>query len=318
MCFGNTQTSQTDLSRTMPAWLTGQAQTNIANANQIAGQAYIGQQVAGLTPDQQTAYGMVRNIAGTGNPYLAQIQHDYGQYGSAPASTVSAPSVLGGGVDAAKASLGDYMDPNIKAELDPTLAEIERQRQMAVAGPGGVGSQATGQGGADAFGDSRAGVATADTNAAALRAGATATGQAYQNAFTNAASLRGVDLSNMINTQTTNAGLNEQQLARVFGSGNALQGLDLSQMQRGLTGANALNATGQQQQQYDQAVANLPWLNNQGRQQYALAGLQGQNAATATATPAAGYNQTQTTYAPNNSGWALAGSLAGSILGTTA
>jgi hypothetical protein len=315
LCFGMQTTQQTDTSRTMPSWLTNQAQTNIGNANNIAAQGYVGQHVAGFTGAENQAFA---NIAGTvnapnaNNPYLSRIQQAYNTYGTAPAGLVNAPSVLGSNVNPATASLSQYIDPNLQMELDPTLQNIERERQIAISGAGGVGSQATGQGGADAFGDARAGVAEAQTNKAALTANAAATGQAYQNAFTNAANLRGVDLSNMINTQTTNAGLNEQQLARVLGSGNALQNLSTSQTGQALTLDQALLGTGQLQHQQNQAEANLPWLNNQGRQQFELAGLAGQNAATGVATPAAGWNQTSTTSQPNNSGWALAGSLFGS------
>src|ERR1700693_4131416 len=100
MCFGNTQTSSSDVSRTMPSWLTGQAQQNLGTANAVAGQNYVGQQVAGLTPDQQKAFANVPGLAGApnaNNPYLSQIQQAYQTYGAAPASTVSAPSVLGAG-----------------------------------------------------------------------------------------------------------------------------------------------------------------------------------------------------------------------------
>jgi hypothetical protein len=321
MCFGMTQTGQTDATRTMPAWLTGQAQTNIGTANGIAAQPYVGQQVAGLTPDQVQSFRNIEGIAGSpnaNNPYLSQIQQAYTTVGSTPASSISAPSVLGAGVNPATASLGQYIDPNLQMELQPTLANIELERQTAVSGAGGVGSQATGQGGADAFGDSRAGVAEAQTNKNALLADAQATGQAYQNAFTNAANLRGIDLSNLLQTQTTNAGLQQQQLQNVLGSGNALQNLATSQTGQALTLDQALLASGQLQQQQNQAVANLPWLNNQGQQQFELAGLAGQDAATATATPAAGYSTTSSTFAPNNAGWALAGTLGGAILGSAA
>jgi hypothetical protein len=321
MCFGMTQTGQADTTKTMPAWLTGQAQTNIGNANGIASQPYVGQQVAGLTPDQLQSFGNIEGIAGSpnaNNPYLAQIQKAYDTVGATPASRISAPSVLGAGVDPATASLGQYIDPSLQMELQPTLNNIERQREQAVSGAGGVGAQATGQGGDDAFGDSRAGVAEAQSNNYALLANSAATGQAYQNAFTNAANLRGIDLSNLLQTQTTNAGLQQQQLQNVLGSGNALQNLATSQTGQALTLDQALLASGQLQQQQNQAQANLPWLNNQGRQQFELAGLAGQNAATATATPAAGYSTTGSTFAPNNSGWALAGTLGGAILGSAA
>ncbi|HLN07832.1 MAG TPA: hypothetical protein VK281_02550 [Xanthobacteraceae bacterium] len=318
MCFGMTQTGQTDTTRTMPSWLTGVAQGNIGNAQDIASQPYVGQQIAGFNPTEEQAFANVAgtaNAANANNPYLSQIQQAYSTYGSAPASTVSAPSVLGANVNPATASLSQYIDPNLQMELSPTLQNIELQREQAVSGAGGVGSQATGQGGDDAFGDSRAGVSAAQTNNYAMLANAAATGQAYQNAFTNAANLRGIDLSNLIGTQTTNAGLQEQQLARVAGAGTDLQNLATGQTNQALTLDQALLGAGQLQQQQAQAAINLPWLNNQGLQQFELAGLAGENAATATATPAAGYSTTSSTYAPNNAGWALAGTLGGSILG---
>ena len=298
MCFGNQQTSSQNTSRTTPQWLSGAAQNNVNFATNIGSGGYVGQQVAGLTPDQTSSFGQVRNIAGSGNPYLSQIQNAYTQYGSTPAQSVNAPSVLGAGTNAATASLTDYLDPSIKTELAPQLAEIERQRQIAVSGAGGVGSQATAHGGGDAFGDARAGIAEAGTNAAAMRQSAQATGQAYSQAFQNAMNLRGIDVNNLLNQQTTNAGLNEQALSRLVGSGNALSRLDQSQLNRGLTAANALGAAGLQQQQQNQAQANLPWLNNQGGLQWDLSRLAGMNQATSAATPAAGYNQTTTSYAP--------------------
>jgi hypothetical protein len=315
MCFGNQQTGSSETSRTMPGWLTGQAQNNLNFAGNVGSGGYVGQQVAGLTPDQMAGFGQIRSIAGSGSPYLSQIQQAYNQYGAAPAQTVNVPSVLGGGANATTASLTDYLDPNIRTELDPTLAEIERQRQIGISGAGGVGTQATAHGGGDAFGDARAGIAEAGTNAAAMRQSAQATGQAYSQAFQNAMQLRGIDVGNLMNQQTTNAGLNEQALSRVLGSGNALSALDQGTFNRGLTGANALNAAGQQQQQQNQAQANLPWLNNQGSLQWDLSRLTGMNQALGAATPAAGYNQTTTSYAPNNSGWALGGSLLGGIVG---
>jgi hypothetical protein len=318
--FGGMNTTQQTNSATnhvVPAFLSNQAQTNLANADSIASQPYVGQQVANLTPDQIAGFQTIRNVAGSGNPYLSQIQNAYSTYGNTPASSVNVSSLLGGGVNPNNTTLQNYMDQNISTELNPTLAEIERQRQIAVSGTGGVGSQATGAGGSDAFGDARAGVEAANTNAAALRAAGQATGTAYQNAHQNALQALGIDRSNALNAQTTNAGLNEQYLARVLGSGNALQGLDAAQMQRGLTQGQSLLSIGGQQQAQDQAILNLPWLNNQGQQAYELAALQGQNAATTAAVPAAGYtNYGQgTVQQPNNSGWGMLGSLGGAILG---
>lgn len=314
MCLPDAKTGTTETSKTTPDWLRNQASTNLDYASHVGSGGYVGQQVAGLTPDQQASFGMVRNVAGSGNPYLSQIQQNFTKYGGSPAQSVNAPSVLGGGTNAQTASLTDYMDPSIKAQLDPQLAQIERSRQIGISGAGGVGSQATAHGGGDAFGDSRAGIAEAGTNEAAMRASSSATGDAYKTAFQNAMQLRGIDVGNIINTGTTNAGLNEQALSRVLGSGNALNSLDQSQFTRGLTGANAVNAVGQQQQQQNQAQANLPWLNNQGGLQWDLSRLVGMNQTMGAATPAAGYTETKTSSAPNNSGWALAGGIVGNMI----
>src|SRR5947209_433910 len=101
MCFGNQQTSSQDTSRTTPQWLRDQAATNLGFAGNIGSGGYVGQQIAGLTPDQQASFGMVRNVAGSGNPYLSQIQQDYTRYGQTPAQSISAPSMLGAGTNAA-------------------------------------------------------------------------------------------------------------------------------------------------------------------------------------------------------------------------
>jgi hypothetical protein len=60
----STVTNKTDL----PYWIQAAAQDNLAQAKQVSSQpyqAYTGQTVAGLTPDQQAAYGYVRDNLGT-------------------------------------------------------------------------------------------------------------------------------------------------------------------------------------------------------------------------------------------------------------
>src|SRR5262249_15225936 len=111
------------------------------------------QNVAGFNPTQGAAFGKISDLAGApnaNNPFYNQEANAFSAYGSAPASKVFAPSILGAGTNAASASLSDYVDPRLAFELNPTLREIGRQAQIAKYGPGGVGAQATAAG---AYGD---------------------------------------------------------------------------------------------------------------------------------------------------------------------
>ena len=313
MCFGQSTTGSSTSTTNYPPQLLNAANANLGLSEQLGLGSFNAptQQTAGFSPDQASAFDMTRSLAGASNPYLGNIQNLYAAYGSTPAQSVSAPSVLGPGTNAAGASLTDYMDPNLKLELDPTLQEISRQAAIAKNGPGGVGSAATAAG---AFGDARQGVEDANVDEAAMRQAAQATAGAYQQAFQNAANLRGMDVSNLINAQTTNAGLNEQALARALGAGNAFTNLDQYMTQRGLNLAQALNSTGTQQQQNQQqgltSQFNQQMLSLLGPYQYQLPAL---NSTLSAVTGVAPKTVSNTASAPNNSGWGVTGSLLGNL-----
>ncbi len=314
MCFGPSTTGSSTSMSSYPPQLLDAANKNLGLSETLGLGPFNAptQQIAGFSPDQTSAFGLTRSLAASGNPYLASIQNDYANYGGAPASKISAPSVLGPNANAATASLGDYLDPNIRTELDPTLAEIARQAQIAKTGAGGEGTAATAAG---AFGDARSGVERAGIDEAQMRQAAQATAGAYENAFRNAANLRGIDISNLIGTQTTSAGLNEQALARALGAGNAFTNLDRYMTQRGLDLAQALDRTGAQQQQNQQqgltSQFNQQMLSLLGPYQYQLPAL---NATLGAVTGAAPKTTTTTASAPNNSGWALGGALLGNMI----
>jgi hypothetical protein len=311
MCFGMTTTQQQ--TTTPSAGIQNQGLTNLAFANNLASNPFSAplQGTAPFTPMQNQSFGAINALAtapNANNPFYNQSAADLTNYGAAPASSISAPSVLGANVNPATASLNQYIDPNLQLELNPTLAEITRQANIAKTGAGGGGSAATAAG---AFGDARQGVENANVDAAAMRQAAQATGSAYRNAFTNAANLRGMDVSNLIGTQTTNAGLNEQQLARLLGSGNALTNLAQYQTGTGLGLAQAQNTAGtQQQQNQQQQLANAykqQLMNLLGPFQYQLPALNQTIQANANTQPV-----TTTTQQPNNWLASLAGSLFGS------
>jgi hypothetical protein len=310
MCFGMTTTQQ---QTTTPSPFTqGAGQSAFGFARNLASQPFNAplQGVAGFNPMQTQGWGSIASMAAApnaNNPFYGAIANDYSSYGSAPASKISAPSVLGANVDPASATLNQYIDPNLQLELNPTLQEITRQAGIAKTGAGGTGSAATAAG---AFGDARQGVENANVDEAAMRQAAQATAGAYQNAFTNAANLRGMDVSNLINTQGQNANLNEQALARVLGSGNALQNLAQYQTGTGLNLAQAAIAGGTQQQQNTQQQLNALYSqqlqNLLGPYQYQLPALTSALAALAPTQPT-----TTTTQAPNNAGWNILGSILG-------
>jgi hypothetical protein len=310
MCFGMTTTNQ---QTTAPSpQIQGQGLSNLNFASNLANNPFNAplQGTAQFTPQQQQAFGQIGSLASApnaNNPFYGTIANDYATYGAMPASQIGLPSVLGANVDPATASLNQYIDPNLQRELNPTLAAIQHQVDIAKSGPGGIGTGATAAG---AFGDARHGVENANVDEAAMRQAAQATGQAYQNAFQNAASLRGIDVSNLMNTQSANAALRQQQLQNMLGSGNALTNLSQYTTGTGLNLAQALNQTGTQQQQRAQqqmnALYNQQLQNLLGPYQYQLPALNQTLQAAMPSQPT-----TTTTQQPNNWLASLAGSLFG-------
>ena len=311
MCFGMTTTQQ---QTTTPSPFTQAAGQDVYGfAKNIATQPFNAplQSIAGFNPMQTQGWGKIAEMAAApnaNNPFFNQEANAFSAYGSAPQSKVFAPSVLGGNSNPFTAKLADYVDPNLAFELNPTLAEITRQANIAKSGPGGVGAAATAAG---AYGDARQGVENANADEAAMRQAALATGQADQDAFKNAAALRGTDISNLIGTQTANAQLREQQLNRLLGSGSALQNLAQFQTGQGLNLAQAVIAGGTQQQQNQQqqlnAVYNQLLQNLLGPYQYQIPAL---TSALGSLTPT--QPSTTTTQQPNNALWNLLGTVFGS------
>jgi hypothetical protein len=310
MCFGPTTTSSQTTIPSNDIQYAGKY--NLGFAQNLANQPFNAplQGVAGFSPLQSQGFSAISDLASApnaNNPFYSTIANDYANYGSAPGSKIYAPSVLGGGTNAFTANLSDYVDPNLAFELNPTLANITRQANIAKFGPGGIGASATAAG---AFGDARQGVENANVDEAAMRQAAQATAGAYQNAFTNAANLRGIDVSNLIGTQSTNAGLNEQMLNRLLGSGNALSNLAQYQTGTGLTLGNALLQAGGQQQQNQQQILNAVYnqrlQNLLGPYQYQLPALNSALTAAMKSQPSV-----TTTQQPNNALAALLGPLAG-------
>lgn len=290
-CFGDSEeTGRKTTTNNLPAYLETAAQSNVSNAMNFANkpfEAYTGPMTAGLTGNQTDAFGLIKSIAGSTNPYLSDIEGLYQQFSGAPASTITAPT---------SGEIQQYMDPYIMAAMQPQLQDIARsgesQRKM-------LDASATMDG---AFGDARSGVALGEQlrNEGQIRSNAVGTGMS--DAFKTA-------LSGVMDTKKTNASLNETMLQRLITGGNAMKDLDLSQVNRGLTTADALAKAGKTEQDTNQADLSAKmteFLRGQGWDAQKIALVTSALAGTPRSTTSVAVEEQ-----PNNSGWGFLGSLIG-------
>ncbi|WP_213287598.1 tail fiber domain-containing protein [Bradyrhizobium sp. sGM-13] len=293
-CFGSSEeTGRKTTTNTLPAYLESAAQTNVSNAMNFANkpfEAYTGEMTAPLTQNQKDAFGLIKSIAGSSNPYLSDIQDLYKQFSTAPASTITAPTT---------GEIEQYMNPYLMAALQPQLDDIARQ---GINTRKSLDAQSTMDG---AFGDARSGVERAEArrNEDILRTNTI--GKGYSDAFTSA-------MANLMDTKKTNATLNETALQRAITGGKALQDLDLSQVNRGLTTADALAKAGKTEQETNQAADTAKFqefLRGQGWDAQKIALVTSALAGTPKST-----TQTTVEEQPNNSGWGIIGSLTSSLL----
>lgn len=316
MCFGKSEKTKevnTTKTESIPAYLTQAGQWNVQNVQNMAAKPYEnygGQRVADLTGDTMSAFDTIRNLAGSENPYVGDIESLYRQYATNPAQTLNAPSILGGGFDARTGSISDYMNPYIDAVLNPQMRAIDRAE---TAGLNRNAAAATMEG---AFGDARHGVVDAQGIRDMNQLRADTTGKAYAGAFDAASALRGKDVANLMDTDKANATLLEQALQRAITGGTAFRDLDKYNTGRDLDLARSLNLAGQEQQknaqdrlsaQYEEFLRGQQW----GPEMAKLL---------ATITGTMPYEKTSNTNAvttePNNSGWQMLGSLAGTAAKT--
>jgi hypothetical protein len=244
------------------------AETVWAKAQQVANTpyaAYPGQLVSGLTPDQMSAYNLVRQgvQGGVGSNYLTQAgQAAQAAAGYQPqmvgapnlgAAALATPASAGPAALGAAANLGPaaqyggasinrgdirnvqgglgvgFMDPYqnrwTNDVVNTTLSDLDRARQMAIVG----GEDAALRSGA--YGGSRHGVADSLTNEAALRQAAMTTAQLRSQGFDTAANLGMADAGRYLQAGMANQGYD----ANVAGQNAAFA------QQAGLANAGAQN-----------------------------------------------------------------------------
>jgi len=212
----------------VPAWIEQFGQENVEMAKKVAAtpyQAYSGETVAAMSPDQLAAYNTLRQNFGAYQPaYASALQSAQGvaQYQPGQFSAQS---------------LQTYQDPYQAQVEQGALAAIERQRQLA---QNQIGQSARAAG---AFGGSRQGVQEALANAEAMRiAGETSAGIRSQG-FRTAADLLAQD-------QARQAAAAQLRLAGA-GQIGALAGAGQQAL---VSEAGALEAAGKAQQAQQQAL----------------------------------------------------------------
>lgn len=303
MCFGEATTGikTTDSSQTTTPspWLTSAAAGNVATAQNLQStgfQPYTGQQVATFDPQQTASFGLGTNIANAAQPNINASSNALSTYlnnaGNQP--TVNAESI--------SSQMSPYMNQYVNMALQPQLQAQQAQQaqnQQLMQG------QSTSAG---AFGDPRANMLQQNQQQLNTLANQSLVGNAYNAAFNTAIGAGAQDVSNNLNAQTTNAGLYNTGLNELLAGSNAGQS-------QATNAANLENTFGAQQTAQSQAGLNASYNQWLMAQQYPfqtsqlldtdLSAAQGVSPTTTTGT------NTQTTQAPNNSGWAILGSLLG-------
>lgn len=300
-CFGDMEATKQQTT-SLPGYLQTAAQTNVSNATNVASrpfQAYTGEMTAPLTQNQQDAFGLIKSIAGTSNPYLSDIENLYKTFSST--TGVTPASILGGDKNVGNTTIQDYMSPYIAAALQPALDDLAR---TGTAQRKSLDASATMDG---AFGDARSGVALANQLRDEAKTRTGVVGQGYQSAFDRAASLRQSDIAADTDAQKTNLNL---MLQRAISGGKALSDLDAATVDRGLKTAGALADAGKVEQQTNQAADTAKmaeFLRGQGWDQQQISWLTSVLAGTPRET-------TTTVSEPNNSGWGALGSIGSTLL----
>lgn len=310
MCFGNMEATKKETGITqLPSWLEGPAATNVGRAVDVTSrpfEGYAGPRVAQLSGDENQAFGMLRNVAGSGNPYTSQIEDLYKKFATQAPGQINAPGFLGPNASAGTASLQDYMNPYLNAVLKPQLYDIEKksaQDRMA------SNARATFSG---AYGDASHGVERAKTTDDTNRLRESVIGKASSDAFNTGAGLRFQDIANLMSQQGANAQLNESGLQRMATGGTAMRDLDKYNTGREVDLANTLAGAGATERGIEQKGMDTGFQEYLREQGWDLDMVK-QLTSILSGTPH-GQTVEKTTEQPNNSGWQALGTIGSALL----
>jgi len=280
---GGTKTKEqaTTTTKTDP-YLQGLLTQNYNSAQEVANrpyEAYGGQLVAGLTPQQMQAYEAVGNLGNVGTSQLGTATNyatQAGQYNPIMLGTnYQAQNVTPGQI--ASTDLSPYYNPYTDQVVQTTMNQLDEQRKRALVG----NAQGMTTAGSNPFGGDRIGVQNALTNEYFGNQAASTLANLYSDRFNTATNLAGQDIGTNLQGQLANqgAGLQAQGLnlsagqsnqaakqaqAQIqLGASSALSGLSQQELNMALQKVGALESAGAAQQSQEQAqldAAYQQWL----------------------------------------------------------
>lgn len=226
MCKESETKKNTVQTSPIPTWLEGASKTladkSLAQADKPF-EAFTGDRVADLTPDQMTAFQKLRDFISSGasvDPIKDAM--------SAPAQNIGTERVVdeGGRLGAIK----DYLNPYVENALTPALNRIQEQ---ADARRKQINAGATA---ARAFGDARHGIVESTLDKNTSQAIGDTASNFMMGAFDKSMGTRAADLNRFGEVDKTNAQFGETALNREVSGATALQSQMLQQLQSLLQG----------------------------------------------------------------------------------
>lgn len=300
---GGSKTQNVVQTTSIPGYISAGGQENYDLAKQIAGQPYQGfdgSRVAGLTADQNAAFGGVRALQGTGAAALDPAQAVAGRIAGTAAPTVSAGNFLSG-------NIGAYMNPQTDMIERNALDAIDRQRLQSL---NQTADQARSVG---AFGGTRQGVMEGVTNAEAARVAGETSANLRSQAFDRASSLMTADIDRNLKADTLNQAANQTQQQTSLDAAKSLGTMAGQERQLTAQELALLEGVGKTQQGQAQAGLDVAYGDYQDKRAYPVDMLNLRTSALGM-TP---YARTTTTQSPVTAANPLTSALGGASTGAS-
>jgi len=247
-----------------PKWMSDYTQGLIARANAAAAEPYIpygGPRIAGFTPEQQDAFGLVEQNIGAWQPYM-----EAGAQGVA-GGLEAAGGMRGRAQPYIDAASGKWTDPGVVEDyMSPYIGNVlDRQEQLATrtleekflpglqgafAGAGQLGSRG-GTGSMEDIGVQ--GMRDIQEGLEAQRL------EALHGAYGQAADIRGQDITSARELARVSGALDEAQAGALYQGADVAGRMGEAASGLGYTDAAALEAIGRQMQGMDQASIDLAY-----------------------------------------------------------
>jgi hypothetical protein len=248
----------------IPKWMSDYTQGLIARANAAAAEPYIpygGPRIAGFTPEQQAAFGMVEENVGAYQPYLEAGGAGYmgGLNRAANISGAAQPYLDAGSKQWTDEGVADsYMSPYIGNVLDRQEAlatrTLEEEFMPRISGMFGGAGQYGSRGGTGSMED------IAISGSRDIQEGLEAQRlEALHGAYGQGADIFGADMTRQGELGRIAGALEEAGAASMYAGAEGLGRMGEASQRMGLTDAAAMEGIGAQQQGLDQASLDMAY-----------------------------------------------------------